>query len=131
MASDFALPSSADHGQKVSGVRALNVRSAQKLLEKPVFGDPLHIEAVRLLEKLEELALLSNGSLHPSHYTSSRYPCPHCKGEGNHHCGECGQEIDCHRCRGDGWIRESETLWLKADDLNRMLEIARREARRK
>lgn len=108
VATNLALPSTDYEPPKHSGVRALDVRHARALLEGPVFGDAQCIAAVRLLAMLEECRI----PRFDVRFTRYVYPCPCCKATGSSLCDECGNEGSCHRCKGEGVIRESETEWL-------------------
>jgi len=37
-----------------------------------------------------------------------RVGCPDCDGTGDDECPECGQEIECKRCNGDGYVGSGE-----------------------
>jgi hypothetical protein len=103
-----------------------DVRKARVILEHPVFGDSDHIRAVRLLSMVEEIQELSGGL---SDRTGRYFPCPCCEGSGGSSCcGECGHDIDCHRCKGEGRIRASEIDYLSPEEVKAMLETARKEA---
>lgn len=99
-----------------------DVRKARRILERPVFGDPDHIQAVKLLAMVEEIQELSGAGI-------NHFPCPCCQGSGGSCCGECGNDVDCHRCKGEGWIRASEIDQCSPEEVKMMLEAARRESR--
>ena len=76
-------------------MQPLTVKAAREILEHPQFGNPEHIEAVRLLEYLSEALELNCGS--------KNFECHACGGSGtcDHECCECG-EHDCGACSGSG-----------------------------
>ena len=99
-----------------------DIHEARQILKRPVFGNQKHILCVRLLAMVEEIIALSGGD-------HRLLPCPCCKGSGGGHCGECGSDTDCHKCRGSGRVRLSQIEYSSPQEIGRMLEAARREAR--
>ena len=105
------------------------VQALTAIKGKLVFGDPLQIAAVRLLEAVEACAAAIKACPHDCK------PCERCKGTGYIECEciDCGNthEADCPECDGDTFEQCSECAKpYPSEIVTAAIEWAERQRRR-
>lgn len=94
----------------------MNKIEAKRILEKPVFGDPECIAAVKFLEKEADADELRKVLL------NKRVKCWCCSGQGKTSC-DCGHSHECGGCNG-ARTREMTSQFMADMSLAELAEIA-------
>lgn len=69
------------------------------ILPKPDIDHPIQLQTIK--DAIAKAPLIDE-------YTEPEVECPYCDGEGVVECSECGNEYDCKKCDGTGYLIRSK-----------------------